>query len=263
MFFNLFLQRIKELFLVFFMFKKVKVVFLFFIFAVLELGCSAKNQDIIPDKTPEELYFKASEALSVDNFQAAREHLEAIDSRYPFGSYARQVQLDLVYTYYKEYENDLAIAEIDKYIRLNPSDENIDYLLYMRGLTNMQKGTDRFLDFLHIDRYDRDISYYDSAFKDFERLIKNYPNSLYAADAHARMLFIRNQIARHEFDIAKFYYRKGAYLSSARRCQKIILQFKDSEQLEDAMILLAKNYNELGLKDMEDRATKLLKVNFD
>ncbi len=245
------------------MIKKVILALSVVTLCVAGVGCSTKNQDVVPDQRPEELYSKAAIAMSQENFQTARDHLEALDSRYPFGPYAHQVQLDLIYTYYKERENDLALAEIDKFIRLNPADEHIDYLLYMRGLTNIQKGTDRFLDFFHIDRYDRDTSYYEEAFNDFNRLVKSYPNSLYVPDARARMVFIKNQISRHEYDIAMFYHRKGAYLSSARHCQKIIAMFKDSEQLEDAMRLLVKNYDALGLNDMKERATKLLNVNFD
>ena len=240
-----------------------KNVFLILSLSFICVGCASVNEDLIPDKTPNELYVEASEAMMNDDFSTAREYLEAIDSRYPFGPYAHQVQLDLIYTYYKDRENDLALAEIDRFIRLNPSDENIDYLLYMRGLTNLQKGTERVLDFLHINRYDRDTSLMEEAFGDFSKLINNYPKSLYVADAYARLVFIRNQLAKHELDIAKFYYKKEAYISSARRCQKIIRNFKDTDQLEDAMKLLVKNYQNLGIANLEMNAEKLLKANFN
>ena len=77
-------------------------------------ACSSVNKDVIPDKEPEELYMKAYESLAEENYGKAKEYLEAIDSRYPFGPYAHQVQMDLIYTYYKDREDDLAIAEIDK-----------------------------------------------------------------------------------------------------------------------------------------------------
>lgn len=226
------------------------------------IGCSSVNKDVVPDKEPEELYMNAYEALSQENYGSAREYLEAIDSRYPFGPYAHQVQMDLIYTYYKDRENDLAIAEIDKFIRLNPSDKDIDYVLYMRGLVNVQKSIDRMLDFVHIDRYDRDTSYLRQAFTDFKTLINTYPNSLYVADAYARMVYIRHTLARHELQIADFYYRKGAYLSSARRCQNILQEFKDTEELEDALILLEKNYQKLNLPDMAAKIKELRSINF-
>ncbi len=229
---------------------------------VLSTACASKNKDIIPDKKPNELYSAAEQAMSIENYSKAREYLEAIDSRYPFGPYAHQVQLNLIYSYYKDRENDLAMAEIDRFISLNPSDSHLDYVLYMRGLTNMQKGTDRFLEVLRIDKYDRDISFFEQAFEDFRRVVNNYPNSLYVADAQLRMIYIRNLLSRHELKIAKFYYKKQAYLSSARRCQNILTKFRDSEETENALDLLAKNYEHLNLPAEAEEIRKMSTMNF-
>ena len=224
-------------------------------------ACSSVNKDVVPDKEPEELYMKAYESLAEENYGQAKDYLEAIDSRYPFGPYAHQVQMDLIYTYYKDRENDLAMAEIDKFLRLNPQDPNVDYVLYMRGLTNMQKATNRMLNLLFIDTYDRDISNLEQAFRDFRLLIAKFPKSLYAADAYARMVYIRDTMARHEYAVADFYYRKGAYLSSARRCQYILKNFRDTETLEDALTLLEKNYRNLKLPELADRTKQFKNMN--
>lgn len=226
-------------------------------------GCSSKNQDSVPDKQPEELYMQAYESLAEENYSSAKDYLEAIDSRYPFGPFAHQVQLDLIYTYYKDRDNDLAIAEIDRFIRLNPTDDNIDWVLYIRGLTNMQATTDRVLDLIHIDRFDRDISQMETAFKDFKTVVESYPNSMYAADARSRMVHIKNMISKHELAIANFYYKKEAYISSARRCQKILTDYKDTEQLEDALKLLADDYHALKLTAMENNVRDMIKLNFN
>lgn len=231
--------------------------------SLLAIGCSSKNQDFIPDKQPEELYVESYKAMSNDNFDLAKEYLEAINNRYPFGPYAHQVQLDLIYTYYKARENDLAIAEIDNFIRLNPSDENIDYVLYMRGLTNIQRATDRMLNFVRIDTYDRDISILTIAFNDFKKLYTMYPDSKYAADAFARMVHIRNNIARHELEVAKFYNKKQAYISSARRCQKILTSFKDTEVVEESLKILADDYEHLNLQQMAENTKQLLRLNYE
>ncbi|MGN1393954.1 MAG: outer membrane protein assembly factor BamD [Succinivibrionaceae bacterium] len=227
------------------------------------VGCASKNKDFVPDKQPKELYEEAYKALSVENYDLARQYLEAISSRYPFGPYAYQVQLELIYTYYKSRENELALAEIDSFLRLNPSDENVDYVLYIRGLTNMQRSTDRVLNIIRIKTYDRDISILSQAFQDFKKLVQNYPNSLYVADAFARMVFIKNSIAKHEYEIAKFYHNKQAYISSARRCQRIISNFKDTEVLEGTLKILEDDYRQLKLFNMADNIQKLRILNFN
>ncbi|MBQ4489125.1 MAG: outer membrane protein assembly factor BamD [Ruminobacter sp.] len=230
---------------------------------VMFCACSSKNKDIVPDKKPEELYIEAYKALASERYNDARINLEAIDNRYPFGPYAHQVQLDLIYTYYKDRENELALAEIDKFIRLNPSDEHLDYVLYMRGLTNLQKATDRFLDFIHVDTYDRDTAFYEVAYKDFKKLYETFPHSLYAADAYARMVSIRSTLARHELDIIKFYHKKQAYISAARHCHKLLLKFHDSDEVKDALKILIDSYKHLNLHEAAANTQKLYDLNFN
>lgn len=229
---------------------------------IMMTACSSKNRDVIPDKQPHELYVDAYKAMASENYHKARLNLEAIDNRYPFGPYAHQVQLNLIYTYYKDRENELAIAEIDKFMRLNPSDEHIDYVLYMRGLTNLQKATDRFLDLLHIDNHERDMAYYETAFKDFNRLYTSYPNSLYAADAYARMIFIRSMLSKHEMSVIKYYYKKQAYISTARHCQKLILSYQGSDETKEALQYLIKSYQHLNLTDAANNTQRLYDLNF-
>lgn len=245
------------------MLKNLSIAFGLITLCLFVSGCSSKDQDLVPDKTPEELYISAYNSLAKEDYAQAKEYLEAIDSRYPFGPYAHQVQLNLIYTYYKERENDLALAEIDKFIRLNPSDTHIDYLLYIRGLTNIQKSTDRMLDLIRIDRYDRDMSYMEQAFNDFRKLNEMYPQSLFVADATARMIHIRNMLAKHELAVAKYYYKRQAYVATARRCQKILLQYKDSEQLEEALNLLANSYDKLNLTEASRKTRQLISLNFN
>lgn len=241
----------------------IKIIILSLACTSLFTACASKNKDLVPDKKPSELYTAAEEAMSVENYAKAREYLEAIDSRYPFGPFAHQVQLNLIYNYYKDRENDLALAEIDRFISLNPSDENLDYVFYMRGLTNIQKGTDRFLDILRIDKYDRDVSFFEQAFEDLRKVAASYPNSLYAADAQLRMVYIRNLLSRHELKIAKFYHKKGAYISSARRCQNIITKFSDTDEIEEAIYLLADNFEKLNLPKEANETRKFADLNFN
>lgn len=225
-------------------------------------GCGTRNMDFIPDKTPDELYIEANKALYDDNFSKAIEYLEAIHNRYPFGPYAHQVQLNLIYSYYKDRENELALAEINNFIHMNPADEHIDYVYFMRGLTHMQMGTDRLLDILRIDNDERDSNHFELAFFDFRKIYTEYPKSLYAADAYARMVHIQDLLSKHELAIAKFYYKKGAYISSARRCQKILLNYRDSEQIEETLDILAKSYKKLNLNHEYQQIKDFKELNF-
>lgn len=100
------------------------------------VGCSGSKEEV-PDNPPNEIYATAQQKLQDGNWKQAITQLEALDNRYPFGPYSQQVQLDLIYAYYKNADLPLAQAAIDRFMRLNPTHPNIDYVIYMRGLTNM------------------------------------------------------------------------------------------------------------------------------
>lgn len=158
-------------------------------------GCSS-NKDVVPDNPPSELYATAQQKLQDGNFKGAITQLEALDNRYPFGPYSQQVQLDLIYAYYKSADLPMAQASIDRFMRLNPTHPNIDYVLYMRGLTDMALDDSALQGFFGIDRSDRDPQHARAAFRDFNQLIQNYPNSQYATDAQKRLVFLKDRLAK-------------------------------------------------------------------
>ena len=163
-------------------------------------GCSSSDDKeekaVMANMGAQQLYDRAKKSMEVGNFSNAAQTLSALDSRYPFGPLSHQVQLDLIYSYYKSGKTEETLATIDRFVRLNPNHSDVDYAYYMRGLTNMESDANMFQDIMGIDRTDRDPSRSRAAFEDFRRLIQQYPNSKYAADARKRMLHIKDRLAR-------------------------------------------------------------------
>lgn len=228
------------------------------------VGCSSKKNDQpkVDDKPPIELYSDASEALASANYEKAIEVLEALDSRYPFGPHSDQVQLDIIYAYYKNSDTALALANIDRFMRLNPAHENLDYVYYMRGLAYMSTDQQFFQNLVGIDRYNRDPSHSAQAFKDFNHLIKFYPESQYAADAQLRMIFIKDRLARYEIAIADWYIRREAYIAAINRSKLVLNNYPDTKSVEDALGILIVAYKELGLVEPRENALAVLKLNY-
>lgn len=226
-------------------------------------ACSSSPEEIeVPDVGPEVLYQTAKESLELGNFNRASEILSTLDSRYPFGPLSHQVQLDLIYAYYKSGKNDQAIASIDRFVRLNPNHSDVDYAIYMRGLTNMDSDKNLFQDLAGIDRSDRDPTKYREAFTDFRKLLEKYPKSKYAADSHKRMRFIKNRLAKYEIAIARYYMRRQAYVAAANRGKYVVEHFSDSTELQSALEIMVESYAQLGLEDLKSNAMKTLKLSF-
>ncbi|WP_072255170.1 outer membrane protein assembly factor BamD, partial [Escherichia coli] len=175
-------------------------------------GCSGSKEEV-PDNPPNEIYATAQQKLQDGNWRQAITQLEALDNRYPFGPYSQQVQLDLIYAYYKNADLPLAQAAIDRFIRLNPTHPNIDYVMYMRGLTNMALDDSALQGFFGVDRSDRDPQHARAAFSDFSKLVRGYPNSQYTTDATKRLVFLKDRLAKYEYSVAEYYTERGAWVA--------------------------------------------------
>jgi outer membrane protein assembly factor BamD len=227
-------------------------------------ACSSSPEDDITltKSSPEVLYSQARTSMELGNYSKAVRSLEALDSRYPFGPHKTQVQLDLIYAYYKLDDPASGIANIDRFIRLNPTHKDIDYVYYMRGLVNMQSDNYMFHDMLNIDRTDRDPKAAQDAFKDFDRLVKSYPNSKYALDAQKRMLFLKNRLANYSIKVAEYYIKMNAWSAAAVRAQSVLESYPGTPSTERALEIMATAYEELSQEKLKEHVLLVMKSNF-
>lgn len=254
--------NLKELISSMYKFAKVATIALLTI-AVTACSSSVVEDDLeIQKKSPEALYAQARTSMELGNFSKAIRNLEALDSRYPFGPHKTQVQLDLIYAYYKLEDVASGLANIDRFIRLNPTHPDVDYVYYMRGLVNMQADAYLFHDMLDIDRTDRDPQNALNAFKDFERLIKLHPNSKYAADAQKRMIALKNRLAGYSIKVAEYYIKIHAWSAAAVRAQHVMESFPQTTSVKRALEIMIQSYDELGQKTLKQNAQAVYDRNY-
>ena len=244
--------------------QKLSIKIIFLVLSLGLLGCSSSDdeEEKIPDKSAQLLFADARSALDNGLYQKAIALLAAIDSRFPYGSISHQVQLDLIYAYYKSGDDHLGIALTDRFMRLNPNNANIDYVLYMRGLINISMETNLFQSMAGIDRTNRDPSSSKAAFNDFKKIIELYPQSKYAADARKRMIRIKSRLAKYELGVARYYMTREAYPSAANRGRYIVEYFSPSPEVEEALEIMIESYDKLGLQDLKRNAKQVLAVNY-
>ncbi len=223
-------------------------------------GCSS-SKDQVPDSPPSELYATAQQKLQDGNFKGAITQLEALDNRYPFGPYAQQVQLDLIYAYYKNADLPMAQAAIDRFMRLNPTHPNIDYVLYMKGLTDMALDDSALQGFFGIDRSDRDPEHARAAFRDFSQLLRTYPNSQYATDARKRLVYLKDRLAKYELSVAQFYTKREAYVAVVNRVEQMLKDYPDTQATRTALPLMGNAYRKLQLNAEADKVAKIIAAN--
>jgi outer membrane protein assembly factor BamD len=241
----------------------IKTIFLILFLTLTACSSSDNNEiDKVPDKSAQALFNDAREALDSSLYSKAIQILSAIDSRFPFGPISHQVQLDLIYAYYKSGDTAQGIALTDRFLRLNPNHSNVDYVYYMRALINISTEENLFQDLAGIDRTDRDPAASRSAFADLKRILTDYPQSKYAADARKRMISIKSRLAQYELAVAKFYFKREAYASAANRGRYIVEYYSPSEEVEQALAMMIECYDKMGLDDLKQNAKQVLAASY-
>lgn len=218
------------------------------------IGCSSSDNvkiENVPNKSAQTLFSDARKALNDGLFQKAIQLLSAIDSRFPFGPISHQVQIDLIYAYYKSGDANQGLALANRFLKLNPTHPNIDYVYYMKALINLSTEENLFQDIVGIDCSDRDPTASRNAFEGFKKIITDFPESKYAADARKRMIGIKTRLARYELTVAHFYLKRDAWASAANRGRYIIEYYSPSEQVEEALEIMIECYDKLKLEDLE------------
>jgi outer membrane protein assembly factor BamD len=241
--------------------------------AAMAAGCSS-DPDRIPPTNPfkpgdqrnlreerlaaDKLYRLARENLDASDFGSAITRYDQLIQRYPFTDYATQGEMERVYAYFRNYQDEQALTAAERFLREHPRHPQADYVQYLRGLVSAQKD-ESLMSFLPgMDPSQSDVSDSRRAFDDFALLLQKYPKSRYAADARLRMISLRNRIASYEMIVVDFYMRRGAWLAAAKRAERVAADYPGAPATRDALGVLEKCYDELDLKDQADDVRKLI-----
>lgn len=233
------------------------------------VGLSIAGCGLLPEQADEtagwsasKLYSEAKAAMADGAYDKAIKYFEKLEARYPYGRYAQQAQLEVAYAYYKQQEKAQALAACDRFIRLHPNHPNVDYVYYLKGLINFNEDLG-LLGYVSMqDPSERDPRAAKEAFADFKILVEKFPQSKYAQDATLRMAYLVNALAAHEVHVARYYLKRGAYVAAANRAQEAVKTYPDAPAIEEALFILVKAYDALGLSDLRDDAERVMRKNF-
>lgn len=231
---------------------------------LLVSGCS-----LLPEKIDEtagwnaqRIYSEAKSAMVEGGYDRAIGLFEKLEARYPYGRYAQQAQLEIAYAYFKSNEPEQAIAAADRFIRLHPNHPNVDYAYYLKGLVTFNEDMGIVGHLSNQDLSERDPKGAKESFDTFKDLVTRFPESRYTEDALLRMQYLVNSLAGYEVHVARYYYRRGAYIAAINRAQAAVTDYPNTPAIEEALYLLMSSYDALGMKDLRDDADRVLEMNF-
>ena len=205
---------------------------------------------------------EAKKAVDAHNYEKAIKLYEALESRYPFGEYSAQTQLDIAYAYYKNGEADSAIAAADRFIKINPRNPHVDYAYYLKGLVNYNRDIGFIDRYLPTDSSQRDPGSAKQSYDNFEELLRRFPGSRYTADAKLRMVALKNNMGMHEIHVARYYMKRKAYIAAANRATGVLEKYPRTQAIPLALQVLEEAYNKLGMDDLANDAKRVYQQNY-
>jgi len=231
--------------------------------AALLAGCSSlKDEDKTAGWSPNRLYAEARDEMDSGSWDKAIPLLEKLEGRAAGTPLAQQAQIDRAYAYYKASEQADALATLDRFMKLHPASPAMDYALYLKGVINFNDNLGMFSFLTKQDLSERDQKAAKESFEAFRELVSRFPESKYTPDAKQRMTYIVNSLARYEVHVARYYYSRGAYVAAINRAQNALADYRDVPALEDALYILMRSYDELGLTQLRDDTRRVLEKSY-
>jgi outer membrane protein assembly factor BamD len=226
------------------------------------VACASLNEDPTAGWSAERIYQEAREALDNGEYERAIENYTKLESRYPYGRYAEQAQLDTIYSHYKAGESSSAVAAADRFIKFHPRHASVDYAYYLRGLATFDQNKGFLTSLFKLEPAERDPAGVRDSFNYFKELVTRFPNSRYSPDALKRMTQLRNTLASHEVHAAAYYLERGTYLAAANRAKYVLENYQQATAIPDALVIMVKAYRKMELNDLAADALRVLELNY-
>jgi len=242
----------------------LRTVALMLVVAFTGTGCGKffkKDKNSVEGKPVEEIYESAHTSMVGGNWDRAEITFRQLIAQYPYGPYTEQALMETAYAQYKAGKMDDTVSTVDRFIRTYPTQRNVPYMYYLRGLANSGRDTVFLQKVWKLDPSRRDLATPLQGYNDFNLLAERYPNSRYAADARLRMSALRNLFARHDLDTALYYLRRDAWVSAAGRAKYLLETYPQSAYQNDAIAVLGEAYTHLGNETLAADARRVLQQN--
>ncbi len=225
-------------------------------------ACSNTPQDETANWTPEKLYSEAKDEMNASNFERAGMLFERLEGRATGTLLSQQAQLERAYVMYRTNDKAQALTILERFIKLHPTSPALDYALYLQGLVNFNDNLGILGSLSRQDLSERDQQASRDSYQAFKQLVDQFPTSRYAPDAQLRMNYIVNALAAYEVHVARYYYRRGAYVAAVNRAQATVQDYQQSPSAEEALAIMVRGYDQLGMNDLRDDAKRVLEKNF-
>ena len=234
-----------------------KLISLLFIF-LLCLSCTKKNlnKSVIKEKSLDlqvmEAYNEGKKSLEQGDVLFAAKKFNEAEILFPQSDWAPRSALMAAYSYYiQDYYGD-AIAELQRFKKIYPKHENIDYAYYLLAICYYEQIVDE----------KKDLESINKAKENFNFILLNYPNTDYSYDAEFKIDYINDMLASKEMYIGRYYFNKKKWIAAINRFRTVVDDYDTTIYVEEALHRLVEVHYIIGLTDEAEKYAKLLGYNY-
>ena len=237
---------------------KINNLIALFVILNLCISCSGDNlkKSVIKEKSLElqvkEAYDEGKKSLEGGDVLFAAKKFNEAEILFPQSDWAPKAALMAAYSYYtQDYYGD-AIAELERFIKIYPSHKDLDYAYYLLSISYYEQIVDE----------KKDLSSIMNAKKNFDNLIKKFPNTEYAIDGEFKIDLINDILASKELYIGRYYFDKKKWIPAINRFRTIIDIYDTTIYTEEALHRLVEVHYILGLEGEAKKYANLLGYNY-
>ena len=236
---------------------KIKLIFFLVLFSFI-LSCTKEvaKENLITEKDIElqmiEAYKEGVKELKRGDVLFAAKKFNEAEVLFPQSDYAPKAALMAAYAYYSQNYYGDAIAELERFTRIYPNHNNIDYAEYLLGLSFYEQIIDE----------KKDLESILKAKEIFLTVIDKYPNSDFALDAQFKLDLIDETLAAKEIYIGRYYFDKKKWISAINRFRAVIDNYDTTIYIEEALHRLVEIHYIIGLEEEAKKYAYILGYNY-
>ena len=220
--------------------------------ALITAGCSSDKEAKVEDQPVETLYNRAAAAMDAEQYKEAMTYFEEVVRQHPYSEWSTRAELMAAYAAYQAQRYDEAVIGLDRFMELHPGNKDIDYALYLKALCYYDQISD----------VARDQLMTEEALKNFDALVRRFPESRYARDATLKRDLTLDHLAGKEMEIGRYYLNRGEINAAVNRFRAVIRDYQTTTHVPEALHRLVEAYLTFGLKDQALKVAAVLGHNY-
>ena len=191
------------------------------------------------------------ELLNGDTLYAANKFREA-ELIFPQSEWAPMASLMSAYAYYSDDYYFETIDQIKDYMRKYPNHINNDYAHFILAMCYYENIVDE----------KRDLEPLLNSKKEFELIIREYPDTDFALDAKFKIELIKDRLAGKEMFIGRHYLKSKKWIPALNRFKNILENYETTVYVEEALFRLVETNYKIGLVEESKKYANLLGYNY-